>query len=481
MKKTPREYLDAAARTHVSDNLNLYPRIAAQLERVTFTGTLRARPVLMVFSILCALTLVTGVAYAVGRSIGYFPGVGIVEQSDGIYILAEPVSVNQAGIMVTVNRLVADSMRTYVAYRVDGIPPVDSGFPICTDSPGLALPDGSLINFTGGGGGDMESYHGAPMSFESSLTFAPLPAQTRKVIFISPCQMPVIELLLVPAPINMVTPATEIEVTYEPVSPNYIGSITPTDDLQTEISTPEPHLSSLPIRPTNVPNGSGLYLDKVIEMDNSYVLMGNFTDAGDLPGPVVMGQSYDSIYKPKIENALGETVSFIVRQDISPVSVWTWFYSWAYEIPKPVTGPLKITLDQVNIHQSDTFQFQFDTGPDPGSGEQWELNLPLKLGGYDYVIDQVQMLEKGYLLKWHSGIDIPEGTSFSLTIHDLSPSMTEASWGMEDRRQDNRINYARNFLTDEPVLTGILTFELTLYQTVPLPGPWTITWTPPTP
>jgi len=327
----------------------------------------------------------------------------------------------------------------------------------------------------------MESYRGAPMRFESSLTFTPLPAQTRKVIFISPCQMPVIELLLVPAPINMVTPATEIEVTYESVSPNYPGSITPTDDLQTKISTPEPHLSSLPIQPTNVPKGSGLYLDKIIEMENSYVLMGNFTDAGDLPGHVVMGESSDSIYKPKIENALGETVSFIVRQDISPVTVWTGFYSWAYEIPKPVTGPLKITLDQVNIHQSDTFQFQFDTGPDPGSGEQWELNLPFKLGGYDYVIDQVQMLEKGYLLKWHSGIDIPEGTSFSLTIHDLSPSMTEASWGMEDRRQDNRINYARNFLTDEPVPTGILTFELTLYQTVPLPGPWTITWTPPTP
>ncbi len=481
MKKTPREYLDAAARTHVSDNLNLYPRIAAQLERVTFTGTLRSRPVLMAFSILCALTLLTGVAYAVGRSIGYFPGVGIVEQGDGIYILAEPVSVNQAGIMVTVNRLVADSMRTYVAYRVDGIPPVDSGFPICTDSPGLALPDGSLLNFTGGGGGDMESYRGAPMSFESSLTFAPLPAQTRKVIFISPCQMPVIELLLVPAPINMVTPATEIEVTYESVSPNYIGSITPTDDLQTEISTPEPHLSSLPIRPTNVPKGSGLYLDKIIEMENSYVLMGNFTDAGDLPGPVVMYGGSDSIYKPKIENALGETVSFKVRQDISPVTVWTWFYSWAYEIPKPVTGPLKITLDQVNIHQSDTFQFQFDTGPDPGSGEQWELNLPFKLGGYDFVIDQVQMLEKGYLLKWHSGIDVPERSSFSLTIHDLSPSMTEVSEGMVDHRPNKRINYAQNFLTDEPVPTGILTFELTLYQTVPLPGPWTITWTPPTP
>jgi len=63
MSKTPRQILDAAARTRVSDNLNLYPRIAEQLERVTFTGTLRAKPVLMAFSILCTLTLLTGVAY----------------------------------------------------------------------------------------------------------------------------------------------------------------------------------------------------------------------------------------------------------------------------------------------------------------------------------------------------------------------------------------------------------------------------------
>jgi hypothetical protein len=32
MRKTPREILNAAARTHVPDNLNLYPRIAVQLE-----------------------------------------------------------------------------------------------------------------------------------------------------------------------------------------------------------------------------------------------------------------------------------------------------------------------------------------------------------------------------------------------------------------------------------------------------------------
>jgi hypothetical protein len=49
---------------------------------------------------------------------------------------------------------------------------------------------------------------------------------------------------------------------------------------------------------------------------------------------------------------------------------------------------------------------------------------------------------------------------------------------MEDRRGD-RINFAQNFLTDQPVPTGILIFELTLFQTVPLP--WTITWMPPYP
>ena len=57
MSKNPREILDAAARTRVPDDVNLYPRIAAQLERKTFMKTLLAKPALLILSIIFTLAL----------------------------------------------------------------------------------------------------------------------------------------------------------------------------------------------------------------------------------------------------------------------------------------------------------------------------------------------------------------------------------------------------------------------------------------
>ena len=65
-----------------------------------------------VLALLVVSTLIIGpqrVYAAVRQLFGYIPGVGIVEQSNGIRVLAEPVSVEQDGITVTVKQVVADS------------------------------------------------------------------------------------------------------------------------------------------------------------------------------------------------------------------------------------------------------------------------------------------------------------------------------------------------------------------------------------
>ncbi len=48
------------------------------------------------------LALLSGVAYAIGRSLGYIPGTGIVEQGAPIRVLAEPVSLTRDGITLTI-------------------------------------------------------------------------------------------------------------------------------------------------------------------------------------------------------------------------------------------------------------------------------------------------------------------------------------------------------------------------------------------
>ena len=89
-----------------------------------------------------------------------------------------------------------------------------------------------------------------------------------------------------------------------------------------------------------MPNGSGLYLDKVIELPNSYILVGNFTDAGDLPGGMeVSGDPNDDL--PHMKDGLGNPIAFNVREDIQSASTWSdhyWVRPWAYEIPKAGEG-----------------------------------------------------------------------------------------------------------------------------------------------
>ena len=74
---------------------------------------------------------------------------------------------------------------------------------------------------------------------------------------------------------------------------------------------------------------------------------------------------------------------------------------------------------------------------------------------------------------------MPEGTSFILDIVASSAERGTTA-GEEDRRPKDRVKYSQNITYLVPPPTGKLTVELTLFETVPLHGPWTLTWTPPT-
>ena len=477
-QKDKSNVMDSIAADYIPDDVSLISRITAQYKKKTNIPSLRTSSVKSTVLVLLSLALVTGGVYAIGHSLGYFPGVGIVEQSNGVYMLAEPVTVEQAGITVTIQQVVTDSTRTFVAYKVEGIPPVTEGIPICTDPPGLQLPDGSLLNFTAGGRSGMTWVNDEPTSFATTYLFPPLPAQTNKVIFVTPCKLPVIELALVLAPDDFSTPVMEISLSFEASGPIYKNASTQPDELQGTDSKPERYSFSFPAMSINDAKTSGLYLEKVIETDESYILIGNFTDTGDLPGALAISGASDYEYQLRIEDASGKNIPSKFHNDIQPVTNQAGFYHWAYEIPKPVNGPVELTLDQVNVHQEESIQFQIDASLASQPGQIWELNLPVMFGGDEYIIDQVEMLKNGYEVKWHSGNDLPSNASFGLYIQDTSPSKEGRTSGIEDHKK-NRVDYTQNYLTDETLPTGLLTFELTRYQIVPLQGPWILLWTPP--
>ena len=67
--------LENIARRGIPENTNLMPRIAAQLERKSPMTTLRSRPFVAILIAIFILLTLSGVAYAIGRSLGYIPGV----------------------------------------------------------------------------------------------------------------------------------------------------------------------------------------------------------------------------------------------------------------------------------------------------------------------------------------------------------------------------------------------------------------------
>ena len=445
-------------------------------ERISFMKLVQARPLAAILIALLALLILSGVAYAIGKVAGYIPGVGIVDQSAPLRVLADPVVVKRDSLTVTISEVVADSEHTFVAYTIDGILVPKMARATCGAMPSLQLPDGSVLDIVNvADGGPQGAQAGSIIKLEQSITYSSILADVNQVTFVLACILPEgtgpenwqMPLALSPAPNDYATPAVEIGATFVASNPAFLTTPTSTFGF---VFTPA---SSDPSFSPSTPDGSGLYLDKVIELPDSYILVGNFTDAGDLPGALEINlDPYEDL--PHMEDGSGNPIAFKVRDDIQPEgNDRVWGRSWAYEIAKPVQGPVTITLDQVSIAMSETTQFSFDTGPHPQVGQKWELNIRVRLRNYDYVIDSVEMIEGGYIFKYHSRIDVPPDSLF-LNIVGYSP---EQDNGRTDHRE-TVIEYSKGLIYSTPFPAGKLTVELAVSESVPLQGPWTLKWTP---
>ena len=450
-RKSYREVLDSAAADSLSRTPNLMPKISARLERKPLMMTLRTRPILALLIAFLVLFALSGAVYALGRALGYIPGVGLVEQSTPVRVLTEPVSLEQGGISVTVSKVIADSTRTFISYRVDGIPFVERQIPGCMTAPELHLPNGSSLEDRTGSGGTGVRRNGDSLSYGADAIFAPIPNAGDHVNFVLTCVFPdgrapeyfELALKLVPAPEGYATPAVEIAVTSN-----------------------------------GEENSTGLHLQKVIELENSYILVGKFSDGGDLNGPLYMTTSSDSEYLPHIEEANGEPVPFKVREDLRPDPEWDVAYYWAYEIAKPVRAPLTITVDQVNIRRNSTAQIQFDAGDHPQAGQEWSLNQTVELGAYTFTLQKITFIGNGYVLNW-SHEQLPPTVSSYVTLID-NPSNPFQFDHQDDSGTlvGNVLQHTLTLTTHTPPPTGNLTVQWQLEEAIPQPGPWSLVWSP---
>jgi len=140
---------------------------------------------------------------ALRRLLGYVPGVGVVEQTTTLRVLAAPVIITRAGVALTIEQAVAQPDKTVIVYRyvldtasLDRPAPADAGsLPSFMADPALRLPDGTELKILAGLH-EPETLSDAERAAGKSavryrMEFKPLPATVDHVTLLLPRLVPI--------------------------------------------------------------------------------------------------------------------------------------------------------------------------------------------------------------------------------------------------------------------------------------------------
>jgi len=469
--------LDAIARRAVPEDTDLMTAIMVQLERRPLMNSLRARPVLTLLLVLLALALLSGVVYAIGKMTGYIPGIGLVDQSTPLRVLAEPVTVTRDGVSLTVEQVVLSADQTVVVYKVEGIPaeayesegnpanaygsegeksgessysssiavPLDetpdvsqtsierSG--ICFGNENLLLPSGILLPLQTGEGSGWSS------GFENRHVFGAIPEETNEATFLLSC---------IPETTSGKLPENwEVPLRFEPAPSDM--NILPVADVRLS---------------TTLESQSAMTLEKVIETDDGYILVGKFRSIG-LPEHAF---AYGERKFLTITDANGQAVEATHANGID-IDAQFGEFGLAYEIKgKQHAWPLTLTLDDIAVlfYQQST-EFEFDTGPNPQVGQKWILQPNAQLMGYSIHEILMERTRDGYIFTIKSDPDV------LLVIPEIKDFPFSSAGGGGDEFGKGETYFHIEYKGEPP--SGKLIIKLSDLQAT-IHGPWYIQWQP---
>jgi hypothetical protein len=482
-----KDALDKIAHAGVPENTNLWPGIESRIgQRSSVMQTLRAKPVSLIVIVLLALSLLTGVVYAIGRLTGYIPGVGFV-QKNSLRMLAEPVSQTKDAITVSVEQVFADSERTIIIYKTEGLTIAAAnsqgeggGNPFGSVQL-LRLPDGSTLEeFTGTSGApepllDGVKTEGGWPNYVARLVYPPISSDVNELTLLIPVlqNMPVgaaaenweITFHLKPAPAD-ITYAPVIEFTPVP------QDITP---VVGETSTPA--LSNIATL-----NGITLQLDNVIELEDGYVFTGNLswsdsvfpTGNGIIAGAVI----------PILTDANGQAVP--VEEVSLDGSNQEHKALWSYRTnSKAFAGPLTLSVSSIKTSMTaPAIDFQIDFGSNPQVGQIWDINQDFVVEGHAIRLLSIGLTAlpntcQGVDVKFNFSSDTPD--IYANLIYAVAPPPAICSGGGGSGGGGGTFDptafYTEISYRDIP--TGRYDYSISISVPYEINGPWRVTWTPP--
>jgi hypothetical protein len=347
----------------------LYPISFGERVRMIFRRSAWVTALVIIFLLLAALLAVgpQRVLAAFQRLFGYIPGVGIIDESAPIRVLAKPVSVTRSGISITVTSATLTQDLTHVEYRIFGVP--GSAYPNREDEHGcfqqdyLRLSNGRRLDQVG-------------------KDFPPIPAAVNEAVLMIPC---IANTLPGKTPENW-----QLPLRFVPAPPDL--TVVPVIE-----SLPSQVPSVAAIIPTSEINP--LTITKVLDIGDKFVLMGEFNYKAAYNASPSAG-SWWSIQRVSINGADDREVPQSYSNDFEmPTPSRPDSETWLYQLQKNFVPPVTITYGGEIISLAgpkEQAEFEFDAGPNPQDGKQWAVNQDFKLGGYNIRLVSIESSSGGY-------------------------------------------------------------------------------------
>ncbi len=301
--------------------------------------------------------------------LGYIPGIGIVDQSQPIRVLAEPVRVTRDGVTVSVNQAVLTSEDTQIEFGYSGVPL--SAYPAeneigCIEREFLQLADGSIVDRN-----------------------APIPADINEATLIIPCIFNTLP--------DTVPTDWEIPLVFIPLPDD--TQVLPLIELTPE-STSSPEALTDESANENEP---AFEFNDVIETDDGYILIGWFR-------PHLAEKEHLQVNGTQYLDANGNNIKVDYPQDIDLLQSGMPFGAgdsqWAIQFDAgDIAFPLTIRYSG-NIYTAldlaDPITYEFDAGSDPQPGQEWILNEDLHIPGITLRLVSIRAGENGYSFQFES-------------------------------------------------------------------------------
>ena len=410
--------------------------------------------VVLLLALVIAVISPQKVMAAIRSWLVFIPGIGFVEEGSGTLYLQEPVTVEQDGVTLVIDQVVADVNKTVISFHYEGLPS-DNPSACFYDSNQLILPDGKSLLPIGGGGS----------ANEWNIEFSPLPAGVTGAALQSAMSF---DDGSCPAPkqwnadFSLGTEAPEVEmltVIDDPqTQPETVGSMeTTVDETTANSSAAELQLT----------------VDRVVELDYGYLLVGHV----EWDNPDWMALYMDTETMTAVDaNGNAVPLEFTGEEGTGDNEFAIIVAS------KDFTAPLSLSLSNrmayANTENAPTFAF--DAGSNPQVGQSWEINQGLEVAGLVIKIQSADVVqdETGASSPADMGyaIRVESGTKLDGLIVCSSDGNRSSAWGNWENEEEGIYRFDTFYSDGLPYGKLSCGFNILRYQ---IPGVWTLKWSPP--